>query len=163
MPPEVDLLAAAYRDVVAPRMVSLPMYNPRLEIEAVGFQILDGRQCGILFTPWFMNLIVLPGEKDDWSGLESGKKLSVAFPAGDYEFMLNKPEGLPPHLGMPLFTTVIDFDDQDTARRVAMEILLNLYRKVTDPIDSELGSAMHRPLSRRALLLGLLPLTEPGE
>jgi [NiFe] hydrogenase assembly HybE family chaperone len=162
MYPAVDELVAAYRDIIQPRMSALPMYNAALEVEAVGFELHNGRMCGVLVTPWFMNLVLLPGEDDDWSGLPHGNTLKVAFPAGDYQFMFSNPEGIVPHLSMPLFTTVQNFTDQDTACRVAREVLQRLLRDITDPtqadpIEAELGkSGLQRPLSRRELLFGWL-------
>ncbi len=168
MYPVVDQLVSAYRDIVQPRMLSLPMYNTALKVEAVGLQVHDGRVCGVLVTPWFMNLVLLPGENDEWSGLAPGKTLKVAFPAGDYPCMLSMPEGIVPHLSLPLFTTVNGFTDQDIARRVAGEVLQRLFRHTPDPaqgdeIDSELArSGLHRRLTRRELLCGLLALKEGG-
>jgi [NiFe] hydrogenase assembly HybE family chaperone len=162
MYPAVDKLVIAYRDSIQPRMRALPMYNPALEMEAVGFELHDGRPCGVLITPWFMNLILLPGEDDNWSGLAQGKTIKVAFPAGDYPCMVSAPEGIVPHLSLPLYTTVKDFTDQGTACRVASDILQRLHRNTEDPIqaariDTEMGtSKFQQPLSRRALLLGWL-------
>lgn len=139
------------------------MYNAELEVEAVGFELHDGRLCGILVTPWFMNLVLLSGEDDDWSGLALGKTITVAFPAGDYQCMLSAPEGIEPHLSLPLFTTVQGFTDQDMACRVAREVLQRLYRSA-DPSDAELGSSqLPRPRSRREFLRGWLALEEEGK
>jgi len=163
MDPAVDRLVIAYRDLVQPRMCTLPMYNPELKVEAVGFESHEGRPCGVLLTPWFMNLVLLPAENDDWSGMASGETLKVTFPAGDYLCMMSMPEGIPPHLSLPLFNTVKSFVDHDTACRVAGEILQRLYVETDDPtqatpVDTELSkSGLRRRMSRRAMLLGLLP------
>jgi [NiFe] hydrogenase assembly HybE family chaperone len=156
----VDRLVADYRDIVQPRMNSLPMYNPALTMEAIGFRPHDGRFCGILLAPWFMNLVALPGESDEWSGLVPGKTFKMVFPGGEYELMLSLPDGLTPHLILPLFTTVLDFADQDTANQVAEEILHRLF-EVPEDTDSSEGkhpSLFDRRLSRRNLLRGLLTL-----
>ncbi|MGA7178397.1 MAG: [NiFe]-hydrogenase assembly chaperone HybE [Thiobacillaceae bacterium] len=169
MHPAVEKLVTDYRDKVGPRMSTLPMYNPALEVEAVDFELHVGRLCGVLVTPWFMNLVLLPGEDDDWSGVAPGKTFKVAFRAGDYHCMLSAPEGIPPHLSLPLFTTLKGFTDQDIARRVAREVLQRLNRDTTDPtaadpVDTDLGRGrLQRPLSRRALLRSLLALKEGEE
>ncbi|MCW8844519.1 MAG: [NiFe]-hydrogenase assembly chaperone HybE [Gammaproteobacteria bacterium] len=166
MDPAVDRLVTAYRDLVQPRMRLLPMYNPELKVEAVSFKIHEGRPCGVLLTPWFMNLVLLPAEHDEWSGMAPGENLRVTFPAGDYLCMLSMPEGIPPHLSLPLFNSVEGFVDQDTACRVAEEIMQRLYVQTDDPtqatpVDAELNkSGLKRRLSRRAMLMGLLP---PGD
>jgi hypothetical protein len=80
--------------------------------------------------------------------------------------MLSMPEGIPPHLSLPLFNSVEGFVDQDTACRVAEEIMQRLYVQTDDPtqatpVDAELNkSGLKRRLSRRAMLMGLLP---PGD
>ncbi len=158
MYPAVDKLVTAYRDTVQPRMCGLPMYNAALRVEAVGFAPYDGCLCGVLVTPWFMNLVLLPGEGDDWSGLATGKMVKVIFPAGDYRFTLSVPKGIDAHLSLPLFTTVQAIDDQDMACAVAAGVLQRLYRETGEPVQAdpvEAGldnSGLQRPLSRRELL-----------
>ena len=160
--PAVDKLVTAYRDKVQPRMCGLPMYNTALRVEAVGFEIHEGRPCGVLVTPWCMNLIVLAGADDDWSGLAGGQPVKVSFPAGDYYFTLSVPEGIDTHLSLPLFTTVQDISDQDTACEIAAEVLRRLYQTTAaqvqaDPVATELDNGgSQRPLSRRDLLRGRL-------
>lgn len=164
----IDRLVSAYRDKVEPRMRDLPVYNAALEVEAVDFEPYEGRLCGVLVTPWCVNLVLLPGEDDDWSWLAPGTRIRVAFPAGEYPCLLSAPEGMLPHLSLPLFTTVQDFADQDTARRVAREVLRQLYQDTrhpapVDPVDNELDkSGLQQPLSRRRLLHGWLASKEGG-
>ena len=55
----VQNLANAYRRA-ALKVKGLPIYNPTLAVEAVGFREHEGRQVGVIVTPWFMNLTVLP-------------------------------------------------------------------------------------------------------
>ena len=66
MHPGVESLVSTYRDIVQPRMSSLPMFNQALRVEAVDFQPHQDRAYGVIITPWFMNLVVLPAEDDDW-------------------------------------------------------------------------------------------------
>ena len=51
MHPTVGKLLAAYRETVQPKMRGLPMYNAELQIEAVGFEVRDGRLTLTLGTP----------------------------------------------------------------------------------------------------------------
>ncbi len=168
MHPAVENLVALYRDRVQPRMRALPVYNAALEVEAVGFDLHAGRLCGVLIAPWCMNLVVMPGEHDDWSALAPGTALDVAFPAGEYACLLSAPDDGVRHLSLPLFTTVEGFTDQDTARNVAREVLRRLYHDApepahAEPIAAELNrSGLHRPVSRRALLHGWLAPPEDG-
>ena len=136
-------------------MCGLPMYNANLQTEAIGFERRDGRLSGVLLTPWFMNLVLLPNESDKWLKLPPGKTFEVDFPSGCQRCLLSAPEGIVPHLSLPLFTTVQDFTDQDGARRVAEEVLRQLYFDAanTDAADiSQGGIRSSRTVSRRDLL-----------
>jgi [NiFe] hydrogenase assembly HybE family chaperone len=156
----LDGLVAVYRDNVQPRMRELPVYNAMLQVEARGFAPRDGHCSGILITPWCMNLVLLPGEGDRWSELAPGSRVEVVFPAATYALTLSLPAGMQPHLSLALFSTVLDFADQDTAQQVADEVLQLLYQadaedECADPVSAELDRAgSRRPLSRRDLLRG---------
>jgi [NiFe] hydrogenase assembly HybE family chaperone len=131
------------------------MYNANLRTEAVGFEWRDGRLSGVLLTPWFMNLVLLPDESDEWLKLPPGKTFDVDFPSGSHRCLLNAPEGIVPHLSLPLFTTVQDFTDQDSARRVAEEVLRRLYLDAGDAEAADISQdalASRRTMSRRDLL-----------
>ena len=55
-------LESAFERVRRERMIDVPMLNPRLAVQAVGFRDWRGGWLGILITPWFMNLMLLPGD-----------------------------------------------------------------------------------------------------
>ncbi|WP_059287489.1 [NiFe]-hydrogenase assembly chaperone HybE [Aquitalea magnusonii] len=61
-------LEALFRDIAASRMQGIPILNPALQVEAIGFQQWGGPQgrlwAGVLLTPWFMNLLLLPIDTD---------------------------------------------------------------------------------------------------
>ena len=42
------------------RMADIPLLNPALEVQAVGFSVWEAYCLGVLITPWFMNLMLLP-------------------------------------------------------------------------------------------------------
>jgi [NiFe] hydrogenase assembly HybE family chaperone len=156
----VESLVADYVSIERRRMRGMPICNPELQVEAVGFQVTAGRLCGVLITPWFMNLVVLPAVGEAWGAADSGRKITCRFPAGEYEFTLSVSEDTGAHLSTPLFSTVQDFPDQKTARRVAEEALRRLFvgdnqASRSDPVEAELErSGLNRPISRRKLLRG---------
>jgi [NiFe] hydrogenase assembly HybE family chaperone len=158
----VDRLVAGYRSIECQRMRGLPICNAVLQVEAVGFRPRGDCLCGVLITPWFMNLVLLPAVRENWSASASGSKINCRFPTGEYEFTLSVPEGIDAHLSTPLFSTLQDFPDQDTARRVAEEVLERLYEgggqtASADAVEAELErSGFNRPVSRRKLLRGWL-------
>ena len=139
-------------------MLGLPAYNAALDVEAVGFEIRHGRFSGVLITPWCMNLVVLPGPDDDWQGLPSGTAVELEFPMGRYTCMVSRPDQIPAHLSLPLFTSVQAFDNQDTARQVASEVLLTIHTPgggTPAAHESSGDCRAQRKMSRRELLLGL--------
>jgi len=79
-------LTEAFRAVAA-RMDGLPIVNPALAVEAVGFAPWQGHWLGVMLTPWFMNLVIAPGDESAWQPLPPGARRSHAFPAGAYEFI----------------------------------------------------------------------------
>ena len=85
-PPRVGRLVGYY-ERAARNMQGLPMYNAALSVEAVGFREHEGRLVGVIVTPWFMNLAVLPCPAD-LEAWRKGSPARVSFPSGEYEFMV---------------------------------------------------------------------------
>ncbi len=122
----VTPLTAAFRDIAEKRMQGIPLVNDSLEVEAVGFTEWDGRLLGVLIAPWHMNLVLLPGENDDWNHLESGEKQAWKLPSGEYEFTVSRLEAVPVYQSCALFSSVEAFPDQQTARLVAQTIMAEI-------------------------------------
>lgn len=143
----VDALCAYYQGIYERTFRDLPIANTSLEVEAVGFRPLDEHALGVLITPWFMNLVLLPAT-DRWDARPQGSACNVEFPGGKVEFRVSHENSLGTILSAALFSTVADFPDQATAREVAQETLRLLF-------DSEAMADAGKPdgdLSRRALL-----------
>lgn len=145
----VTALVAHFRNVAAGKMQGLPIVNPALEVEALGFTPGDdGHETGVLITPWFMNLVILPAT-DEWDALPAGAIVDWSLPSGGYDMTVCRDEALGTYLTAVLFRTVTDFPDQATAREVAAEIVAALARPAAAP-----GGAGRR-LSRRELFAQL--------
>ena len=68
-------------------MRDLPIYNDKIAIEAIGFRLFgDAELLGVVLTPWFMNLIVLPIEPAPMDMAEIGRTVSVKLPGGPAGF-----------------------------------------------------------------------------
>jgi [NiFe] hydrogenase assembly HybE family chaperone len=111
-------LVAAFREV-ATRMAGLPIVNPALAVEAVGFAPWQGQWLGVVVTPWFMNLILAPRDPATWQALAPGEKRAYRFPAGIYDFIGAADALAGEYQLCSLFSPVLQFDDQETARMVA--------------------------------------------
>lgn len=146
-PPAVDEVLAHYREA-DPRMRDLPFYNARLSVEAVGFTEWEGRALGVVIAPWLINLVLLPGEDDDWAGLGQGHQSDWRFPAETVRLTASRLDGGGIHLTAPVLTTAMGFPDQGTARAVAAEIVPALLAAPDRPGGDT------APVSRRDFLRG---------
>jgi [NiFe] hydrogenase assembly HybE family chaperone len=146
-------LLDAYRAVAAGDMSALPGFNPALTLEAVGFRDWEGHGLGVLIAPWFMNLILLPGPDDDWTGIDPREGCEWKLPTELIVFHPCDLAGPGLHLTAPLFTDLSAFPDQDTARAVAREVMRQLFEPGAEqaPADSGATRLLERPVSRRGL------------
>ncbi len=138
-------LVDRFRLIYEERMRDLPIVNPRLEVEAVGFDRWEDQDLGVLITPWFMNLVLLPDD-DVFADRLQGDLIDCEFPSGNCELTVCHDEELGTYLAAVLFRTVVDFPDQDTARAIAEDALANI---LAEP-DLQAGD-----ISRRDVLRGL--------
>lgn len=120
-------LVADFREVWHSKMRDVPMVNKVLHVEAVGWQMHEGRPLGVLISPWFMNLVMLPGEDEDWSDLTAGTKELIAFPSGDYEFIHNTRDMTGGYKACSLFSPMGDFNTQMQAQEVARAVMVALF------------------------------------
>jgi [NiFe] hydrogenase assembly HybE family chaperone len=139
-------LVARYQAIYEERMQDLPIVNPALEVEAVGFEQWEDKDLGVLITPWFMNLVLLP-DSERLVDLPQGERVECRFPSGPCELTVYHDEDLGSYLAAVLFRTVADFPDQDIARSVAEEALAQVL--------AEPGEEAAETVSRRGLLTGL--------
>jgi [NiFe] hydrogenase assembly HybE family chaperone len=127
----VQKLANAYRRA-AHKVEGLPLYNPTLAVEAVGFRQHEGRQVGVIVTPWFMNLTVVP-TLEDRAVWVNGGNVRLAFPSGSYDLMVSEF----PETGLvgtcSLFPTMSGFTDHAAAQLAAKAALDALFEPERPP------------------------------
>jgi [NiFe] hydrogenase assembly HybE family chaperone len=120
-------LQAVFENIAATRMTGVPILNPALRVEVVGFRLWEGRWVGVLVTPWTINLVLLPGDGAPLEPLQLDEKRTWIFPSGAYEFMgLNEPVLGVCHL-CPLISPVTEFSSHDEALAFASEIASALF------------------------------------
>jgi len=144
-PSVVELLESVFDQVHRERMVDMPMVNPALRVQAVGFAPWQGGSIGVLITPWCMNLMHLP-PADVAGALQPGGKRQLAFPSGIYEFIGGEASGLGRYEMCSLFSPMFDFPDQAVAVATAQEAMSGLMAADApdDPPEPEGGEAMSR-------------------
>jgi [NiFe] hydrogenase assembly HybE family chaperone len=153
MTQNVATLEAVFTEIARARMAGLPIVNPALKVEAVGFREWQGHQAGVLLTPWSISLVLLPGADAPLEQLAQDQYATRDFPSGSYEFM-----GLDePMLGVcqicPLISPVMEFANHEAALELAREIAQAVFA-----VDG--GEAAAKPqMSRRAFLR--LPTNAP--
>ncbi len=136
-----EVLVQAFQRIQQESMQNNPILNHALQVEALGFQEYQGRVIGIVITPWFMNLFMLPGEEDNWDDLQLGDKQPHEFPANIYTFLVNEIDGVGRCLSHSLYSPMNEFDDQDHALAAAasfLDLLMVKPEHETDIIDEDL-------------------------
>lgn len=142
----IAALEAAFRAREA-NMQDLPIYNGLLRVEAVGFRPFCGQLAGVMITPWFINIILLPLTEAS-STAPDGTSVQQNFPCGSFEFLTGQIKGVGAFQSCSLFSPVHQFADHAVARATAQAAADELF---TAPAPIKPATAQ---LSRRALLTG---------
>jgi [NiFe] hydrogenase assembly HybE family chaperone len=138
-------LETVFTGILATRLSNVPIVNPALSVQAVGFIRFNEDWLGVLITPWFMNLLLLPGPDSEWRKQLPGSKLVRRYPYGAFEFTLASEAQLGTYAQCSLFSPMFQFEDQATALTAAQTALQGL---LTAPAP--------RAVNRRDLLRGAL-------
>ena len=144
----VAKLVAHFRWVNNERMQGLPIVNPALQVAAVDFREFDEHAVGVLVTPWFMNLVLLPGTQE-WDAVAQGDVATISLPGGDIDFNVTHDDRLGTYLSAALFSSVADFPDQDVAEAIAKEIMCRLFEPEHESPRSETRRYSRRELFTR--------------
>ena len=151
-PSRVERLVAYY-ERAARNMQGLPMYNAALSVEAVGFREHehDGRLVGVIVTPWFMNLALLPSPAD-LEAWHKGSLVRVAFPSGEYDFVIGDAGENGLIATCSLFSLMHEFADHAAARDAALAAAEALFERPAPPPAAQPRASP--AMSRRRFLRG---------
>jgi [NiFe] hydrogenase assembly HybE family chaperone len=146
--PRVLALLGQFREIDA-NMRDLPLYNAKIAIEAYGFRPFEERELiGILITPWFMNLILLPVEPVPLDMRQIGRVEAIALPTGRRTFVIGGEREIGLYKAHSLHSPVLNFSLPGQVRAEArrmLDLLMTPAEENTKPAGG---------LDRRALLLG---------
>lgn len=134
-------IESRYRNILHQKMEGVALLNQRLAVAAIGFRplisdsadtadvatVAVAEQIGVLLTPWFMNLMLLPGEGESWPEELQGDKTVRHLPSGSYEFIYGWDAVLGGYGMCALFSPMFEFDSQEGAVATAEEVLLALF------------------------------------
>ncbi len=138
-------LEQTFNDILHTRMRGMPVLNPALTVRALGFSKINQDWCGVLITPWFMNVVLLPGPGGLWVTQAPGGKFEQSFPYGGFEFTVAHETRLGVYGQCSLFSPMFEFENQAAALTSAQTALQAL-----------LTSPAPRAVSRRDMLRGKL-------
>ena len=100
-----------------------PAVNPSLTCRAVGFSRYQGDWLGVLITPWFMDLFLLPGGGELWGDIPAGQRRYVALGQGTVSFMAEDDPLLGAYQHSPLVAPVSALPDMVAALKLAREVM----------------------------------------
>ena len=171
-PSPAGALERAFETVRRERMEGVPMLNPALEVEAVGFRPWREHWLGILITPWFMNVVLMPRVSAAWQAIGERETRHHVFPGGVFEFIGAREATLGDYQACSLFSPMFEFADQREARATALAALDALFDPASReaapvsaqaPADGAPASGEARPvLSKRDFLFGATPRGDRG-
>lgn len=116
----ISTLAVRFREIGDAQMRDLPFYNANLEVEAFEFSRFDDdRLIGVLITPWFMNLVILPLEHEAIDTARFGKSSAFTLPGGGVEFRYGGDEVVGAFWAHSLHSPMQKFASQAHARTEA--------------------------------------------
>lgn len=116
----VQQLVTVFRRIGEERMKDLGLYNPALQVEAVGFRQWNGWLAGVLVTPWFMNFMLLPSDPaNSLAGGEVGSRRRIDLPKGQVVFVVGEVEEVGPYLSNSIHSPMGQFPDHTTASTTA--------------------------------------------
>lgn len=122
-----EKLEAVFNDIARLRMAGLPICNPAIRVQAVGFCEWQARWVGVLVTPWTISLLLMPGENAPLDPLLPDEKKSWEFPSGNYEFMgLNEAALGACHI-CSLISPVLHIERHEDAVSIASQVMAELF------------------------------------
>jgi [NiFe] hydrogenase assembly HybE family chaperone len=159
-----SLIMDIYRKIHREHMLGLPILNPDLEVETVGFMEFGGYWLGILITPWFMNLMLI-SRTELCPLLGDGAVQTWTFPGGALKFSGEFEAELGSFQVCSLCSPMRQFANQDEARNAAKEIMKGLFTDTIivppEPVQAtppgpleEMREVIAAPMSKRDFLRG---------
>ena len=142
-------------------MRDLPIYNHALHVDALGFQVTDKGLLGVLITPWFINVMLLPQQKQK-APLPLGQRVTHELIAGEHAFTVGEDDELGHYDFLTLASPTLRYKSQQVARDAAQKALSKL---LTPPEEVETAipeqplhfvRAEQKGKARRAFLRGLV-------
>lgn len=153
------LLEAAFARIERERMADVPILNPALRVQSIDFTRWQGHWLGALVTPWFLNLVLVPGRVEGWCHAADGERVFHRFGAGDFGFLGNHEPEVGEFQSCSLVSPMAGFDSQAAAEATARAALRMLH--VERPAAERVG-ACSAATAGRAATGGSLSAAKPS-
>ncbi len=132
-------LENTFNTIYKDRMHDVPVINKTIKVSVIGFQQWQNSYLCIMITPWFMNLMLLPGENENWDDLRETTSRQHSFPSGNYQFLVGYEPDIGKYQMCSLFSPMFEFADNEAAvdtAEVAIKELMNSENIEHTDIDS---------------------------
>lgn len=136
-----------------------PEVNPLLTCRAVAFSRYRGDWLGVLITPWFMDIFLLPGGGDLWGDIPAGQRRYVELPQGTVPFLAADEPMIGTYQHSPLVAPVSALPDMAAALALAYEVMRGISGEAsllavasTNPEAQPVSAANPEANSRRGFL-----------
>jgi [NiFe] hydrogenase assembly HybE family chaperone len=133
LPSPAPVLERRFDAILRTQMQGVPLLNPALRVQAVGFAPWGDHWLGVLVTPWFMNLVLMPRLRAAWQPAAERESRHHVFPAGVFEFIGGRDAELGDYQACSLFSPMFDFATQDGAIETAAAALQALFDAANRP------------------------------
>lgn len=148
-PERVRALVVSFARIGRESMQGLPFYNEALAVEAVGFERCGDEWLGVLITPWFMNLVLVPEQITSYTEADNGKQRVVELPAGAVKFRCGGTEDFGMFHAQPIASPMDVYKSQEQARAAARKALAQ--QKAPAAAEPAPVSQSQQGVSRRTL------------
>lgn len=158
-----EALLALFDNVGKARMAGIPILNPALRVEALGFELCEeDAAVGVLVTPWFMNLVWFPLERTDQPE-RAGNSRVHQVGTESFDFIAGHEATFGSFEACSLFSPMFEFPDQAAASATGAAVLAALRQPAAPAPVATPGLAVKGPAApakatdlaaRRAFLFG---------
>lgn len=108
-----------------------PPGNVFLSCAAVDFARCRGDWIGVVVTPWFINVFLLPGGGDLWGDIPAGQRRYVDLPSGTVAFTAAEDPFIGPYQYSPLVEPVSAVPDMAAALNIAHDVMRGIFPQPT--------------------------------
>ncbi len=128
-----------------------PPGNVLLSCVAVDFARFRGDWIGVVVTPWFINIVLLPGGGELWGDIPAGQRRYIDLPSGTVAFAAAEDPLIGPFQYSPLVEPVSAVPDMAAALSIAHEVMRGICPQQNAPEVAQIESGV-RVATRRAFL-----------